>query len=134
MALLLLGGLGIDGSRQLNARGEAVAFAEEAARAGAAGIDVAAGTLKLDEPLAEDRVDRYCVAIEKLPQVESCDFVHIEAVDPDQDPRRLVVVARVRTRIRTSLLSMIGVQELTASGIARARPYEGVEAPDDLAP
>ena len=33
MFLLLLGGLGVDGSRQLNARGQAVAFAEEAARA-----------------------------------------------------------------------------------------------------
>ena len=58
--LLLMGGLVIDASRQLNARGEAVAFAEEAARAGAQGVDVAADDLELDQALARQRVDEYC--------------------------------------------------------------------------
>jgi hypothetical protein len=130
MALLLLGGLGIDGSRQLNARGEAVAFAEEAARAGAQGIDVAASGLQLDRGLAEDRVNTYCARVEQLGQVKSCDFVDIVPIS-DEDPRELVVVTRVKLAIQASLLSMIpGVDELSASATARARPYEGVTTPN----
>ena len=129
MALLLLGGLGIDGSRQLNARGEAVAFAEEAARAGAQGVDIAASQLQLDPHLVEDRVRRYCARVEALGQVQSCDFVKIAPVSED-DPRMLVVVTSVRLRIEASLLGMIpGVHYLSASAIARARPYEGVTRP-----
>ena len=128
MALLLLGGLGIDGSRQLNARGEAVAFAEEAARAGAQGIDVAASQLALDPNLAEERVRTYCARVEQLGQVESCRFVGIRPVS-DDDPRMLVVVTAVKLKIQASLLSMVGVRELSASATARARPYEGVTRP-----
>ena len=130
MALLLLGGLTIDGSRQLNARGEAVAFAEEAARAGAQGVDVAADDLVLDEPLAKERVQRYCARVLALGQVTSCRFVRIEPVS-GSDPRRLVVVTHVETEIRTTLLGLVGKRTLTASGDAKARPYEGIERPLD---
>jgi hypothetical protein len=129
LVLLLLGGLGIDGSRQLNARGEAVAFAEEAARAGAQGIDVAASDLRLDRALVEQRVDTYCARVEKLGQVESCDFVDIVEVS-DDDPRKLVVVTRVALAIEPSLLGIVHPQDLRAAATARARPYEGVVAPD----
>ncbi|HET6166188.1 MAG TPA: pilus assembly protein TadG-related protein [Marmoricola sp.] len=129
MALLLLGGLGIDGSRQLNARGEAVAFAEEAARAGAQGIDVSASDLELDPALAEERVNTYCDRVEQLGQVKSCRFLRIQAVS-DSDPRQLVVVTEVKLEIDASLLSMIpGVDHLSASATAHARPYEGINAP-----
>jgi hypothetical protein len=131
MALLLLGGLGIDGSRQLNARGEAVAFAEEAARAGAQGVDVDASDLRLDPGLAEERVRTYCTRVEQLGQVESCQFVRIEPVS-ENDPRELVVVTHVELRIDASLLAMIpGVDTLRASASARARPYEGIDAPQE---
>ncbi|HEX7716491.1 MAG TPA: pilus assembly protein TadG-related protein [Marmoricola sp.] len=128
MALLLLGGLGIDGSRQLNARGEAVAFAEEAARAGAQGIDVAASDLRLDPALAHQRVDDYCARVVKLGQVESCHFVRIEPVS-EEDPRELVVVTDVELAIKPTLLGIVHPQDLRASATARARPYEGVTAP-----
>jgi hypothetical protein len=131
MALLLLGGLGIDGSRQLNARGEAVAFAEEAARAGAQGIDVAASDLRLDPALVEERVGTYCRRVEQLGQVESCAFKGIRKVS-DDDPRMLVVVTEVKLAINASLLAMIpGVERLHASAEARARPYEGINAPEE---
>lgn len=126
MALLLLGGLTIDASRQLNARGQAVAFAEEAARAGAQGVDIAATDLVLDPALARQRVDQYCARVESLGQVEECRFVDIEPVS-GSDPRQLVVVTAVSMQIDTSLLGMIGVRHLTASTTARARPYEGIE-------
>ena len=125
MALLLLGGLGIDGSRQLNARGEATAFAEEAARAGAQAIDVAASDLRLDRALAEQRVDDYCAAVKKLGQVEDCDFVDIVRVS-DADPRELVVVTHVQLAIKPSLLGIVHPGDLRASATARARPYEGI--------
>ena len=125
MVLLLLGGLGIDGSRQLNARGEAVAFAEEAARAGAQGVDLAASDLRLDQGMARDRVQTYCDRIVQLGQVESCRFVRIEPVS-DQDPRELVVVTQVKLKIKASLLGIVGVSDLAASSFARARPYEGI--------
>lgn len=128
MFLLLLGGLVIDASRQLNARGEAVAFAEEAARAGAQGVDLAESDLMLDPTLARERVGRYCDRVEQLGQVVDCSFVRIEHVS-STDPRPLVVVTRVRTEIRTTLLGMVGKQTLTASAEARARPYEGITEP-----
>lgn len=128
MALLLLGGLVIDASRQLNARGQALAFAEEAARAGAQGVDISADDLVLDEVMARDRVDRYCARVEALGQVQDCSFLRFEPVG-DGDQRLLVVVTEVRTLIDTSLLGMVGVRTLRASAVARARPYEGITEP-----
>jgi hypothetical protein len=126
MFLLLIGGLTIDASRQLNARGEAVAFAEEAARAGAQAVDLSEEDLVLDQALMRDRVNTYCTRVEQLGQVRSCRFVRVEPVGGD-DERPLVVVTRVETRIDTTLLGLVGVGHLDASGDARARPYEGIE-------
>ncbi len=127
MMLLLLGGLGIDGSRQLNARGEAVAFAEEASRAGAQGIDVTADDLVLDDALVRERVGRYCSALESSsPQVSDCHFVRTEPVS-GSDPRKLVVVTTVKLSVDASLLAIVGVTSLTASADAKARPYEGID-------
>jgi len=129
MMLLILGGLGVDGARQLNARGQAVAFAEEAARAGAQGVDIAADGLVLDPGLARQRVEDYCAAVEALGYVE-CDFVGFEPVSA-ADHRMLVVVTEVHLQIDASLLGMVGVTTLRASAVARARPYEGIDAPLD---
>jgi Flp pilus assembly protein TadG len=126
MFLLLLGGLVIDASRQLNARGEAVAFAEEAARAGAQGVDVASEDLVLDRSLAQARVERYCRRVLQLGQVVECSFQGVDSVSAT-DPRPLVVRTRVRTKIETSLLGLAGVHSLTATGEAKARPYEGID-------
>ena len=126
MFLLLMGGLVIDASRQLNARGEAVAFAEEAARAGAQGVDVAQSDLVLDPTLARERVDTYCARVEQLGQVQTCRFIRIDRVS-STDPREIVVVTQVTTEIRTTLLGLVGVQSLHATGDARARPYEGID-------
>lgn len=130
MALLLLGGLGIDGSRQLNARGQAVAFAEEAARAGAQAQDPAFSGVAVDEGLARQRVADYCARVEQLGQVTSCRFVRLETGGP-HDPRPLIVVTEVSTRINTTLLGMIGVHHMTAGATARARPYQGVDSAGD---
>jgi hypothetical protein len=127
MMLLLLGGLGIDGSRQLNARGEAVAYAEEASRAGAQSVDLSADQLQL-LPTGDvrARVAKYCAAILKQQAVTDCHFVRIDPVS-DSDPRRLVVVTNVRLEVNATLLGIVGVRTLKASASARARPYEGID-------
>ncbi len=131
--LLLLGGLVIDASRVLNARGRAVAYAEEAARAGASAVQPGAAVLALDEPVVKARVADYCAALRADPEqhggLQTCEFVTLETVS-GTDPRRVVVRTRVALQIPTTLLGIIGVRRLDASGEARARPFEGVNPGD----
>jgi hypothetical protein len=129
LMILLLGGLVVDGSRQLNARGRAVAYAEEAARAGASAVDLAQTDLVLDESEARVRVDDYCARVLGSGEVVECGFVRIEEVGPD-DPRPIVVRTKVRLRIRAGLLGIVGVTQLSAGAEAKARPYEGVTGAD----
>lgn len=135
--LLLLGGLVIDASRLLNARGRAVAYAEEAARAGAGAIQPGQAVLELDEAVVRARVDGYCAQIladdaQNLGGgVLECAYRPPLREVAGDDPRRLVVVVFVRLEIAASLLGIVGVQTLGASGEGRARPYEGVD-PQDL--
>ena len=130
--LLLLGGLIVDASRLLNARGRAVAFAEEAARAGASAIEQGRAELRIDESTMRARVKQYCDAVMADPSggVWFCEFDSLSEVG-DGDSRRLVVAVKVRLRIPASLLGMIGVDELNASAFGSARPFEGVD-PRDL--
>jgi len=130
MVLLLLGGLGIDGSRQLNARGDAVAYAEEAARAGAGAIRNTA-LLELDPGQVRTNVHAYCAKVLALEQVTTCRFAGIYPAS-DSDARMLRVRVFVRTSIRTTLLGMFGPHTLTASAYGEAQPYEGIRTPGDL--
>lgn len=131
--LLLLGGLVVDASRLLNARGRAIAYAEEAARAGASAIRAGQAGVQLDEAVVRARVQGYCDAILADPAqrggVLECAYRPPLRRVGDGDPRELVVVVFVRLEIPASLLGIVGVQTLGASGEGRARPYEGV---DDL--
>ena len=132
--LLLLGGLVIDASRLLTARGRAVAYAEEAARAGASAIRPGQATLELDEAVVRARVTDYCNAIladvDQRGGVQECRFVPPLRAASDGDPRRLVVRVFVRLQIRASLLGIVGVDTLDASGEGSARPFEGVDPRD----
>jgi Flp pilus assembly protein TadG len=130
VGLFVVGGLVVDGSRELNARGEAQAYAEEAARAGASAVDLTAVDLTLQPPLAEQRVQDYCATVRASNSaVIVCRFDGVGPVS-DTDQRQLVVHATVRLRIPTTLLGMVGKSSLTASGFAQARPFEGVTAPE----
>lgn len=129
LCLLLIGGLVIDASRQLNARSQAVAFAEEAARAGAQAVRPRL-PVELDPQEARRNVAQYCDRVLGRSQVTSCGVTDI---DPAPDgPRPLIVVVRVETEIPTTLLGMVGIRSLTASGEGRAQPVEGEL--DDPAP
>lgn len=126
--LLLLGGLGIDSSRQLNARGQATAFAEEAARAGAQGVNLRFEQITLDPALVQSRVADYCSRVRTTSPVTECRFVRIEPVSAT-DPRPLVVVTEVELEAEATLLKMVGVNTLGAGAVAKARPYEGIGSP-----
>lgn len=125
LALLLLGGLVIDASRQLNARGEAVAFAEEAARAGVQAIRVNEfGEVELVAREVPGRVADYCATVLAGSAVSSCRFVGLEPAR-EGSRRPFTVVAEVELSVPASLLGMVGVRQLTASGSGRAEPAEG---------
>lgn len=132
--LLLLGGLVIDASRLLNARGRAVAYAEEAARAGAGAIEPEQAVLELDEAKVRNRITAYCDAIrqdaEQNGGVTNCDYLPPLRAVGDTDDRQLVVQVYVALDIPASLLGIVGVQRLTASGRGSARPFEGVDSQD----
>lgn len=128
MVLFLLGGLGVDGARQLNARGQAVAFAEEAARAGAQGVDIDETDLVLDRDLVRQRVDGYCREVRERGYVEECRLLGIDK-QAASDKHPLVVSVQVRLSVPATLLGMVGVRELNARAIGKARPYEGISSP-----
>ena len=133
LVVLLLAGLVLDGARQLGARARAVAYAEEAARAGAAAVDLTREGLHLlpDDVVAE-RVRGYCrdavAGGAPLTGAEGC-FVRVEAWRGDAS-RRLVVVTRVEVSVPAGLLGIVGVRELRAAGEGKARPWEGLDASD----
>ncbi len=135
LALFMLGGLIVDGSRDLNARAEAQAYAEEAARAGATAADLTSSLLKLDDPTARQRVESYCAAVRASNDaVVTCEIDPNQPFSPDEvcggQEEDIVVNTIVKVQIRTSLLGIVGISELTAGGAAKARPYEGLTAQD----
>lgn len=133
LVMLLLAGLVIDASRQLNARGQAVAYAEEAARAGAQAIEPQL-PIALDPTEAGDLVADYCSTVLGQPHVTSCELIRLDPA-PEGPPRPLVVVVQVQTQIPTTLLGMVGVRSLSASGEGRAQPVEGVlDVPEPTPP
>ena len=131
LVLLLLAGLVVDASRQLTARARAIAYAEEAARAGAAAIELDAPDLRLlpDERVAE-RVTAYCRAAAAAggPVVDPGGCFRGTTAEGDPQGRRTVVVAHVDVVVPTTLLGIVGVRELRAGGDGRARPFEGTDA------
>lgn len=130
MVILLLGGLVIDAGRQLDLRARAIAYAQEAARAGASQIDPSRTQLVLIPERVENEVDVYCDAVVADGAVDSCEFRGI-LPDPDDGDQPLIVAVHVEMSTSASLLSMVGVRELRASGDGRARPFQGVREVDD---
>lgn len=133
LVLLLLAGLVVDASRQLSARGRAVAYAEEAARAGAAAIELDAPDLRLlPEDVVRERVDAYCraAAAGGAPIRDPGDCYRGTTSVGDPQGRALVVVTHVEIVQPTTLLGIVGVRDLHAAGDGRARPFEGTTEED----
>jgi hypothetical protein len=130
LIILLVGGLVLDASRQLNARGRAVAYAEEAARAGASAVDLASPRLQLVPADVSTRVAGYCDAVNRALPDQGLKQCRLVGIEPAADGRPLVVVVHVEMSIPATLLGIVGVSTLTASGDGRARPLEGVDVGD----
>ncbi|MEZ0165125.1 pilus assembly protein TadG-related protein [Kineococcus sp. LSe6-4] len=133
LVLLLLAGLVLDASRQLSARARAVAYAEEAARAGAAAVDLDAPDLRLlpQEQVAA-RVTAYCAAVAAsgAPVVDPASCFRGTTAVGDPSGRRTVVRTHVELVLPASLLGIVGVRELRAAGDGSARPFEGTREED----
>jgi Flp pilus assembly protein TadG len=129
LAILLLAALVIDGGRQLNAKGRAIAYAQEAARAGAQAIDVTDPRLDLLPALALTAATDYCEKAKALdPQLVTCQARLKRINDPAGDFTAVTVSTQID--MKAVLLGMIGRQTLQAKGQALARPVSGISEAD----
>ena len=120
-ALLMLAGLVLDGGGRLRAIEHADALAQEAARAGGQQIDQAQllqnRGLVLDQQQAVTAADDYLKGM---------------GVTPTVTTTATTVKVTITTTYHTSLLGLIGLDNLTVHGVGQARLVPGVNAPDPL--
>lgn len=129
LAILLLAALVVDGGRQLNAKGRAVAYAQEATRAGAQAIDVSDPRLDLMPATALAAATEYCrTAMALDPQLVKCS-ARLETVD-ESTGSFLAVAVSTTVSIKSILLGIVNRHVLNASGEALARPVSGITKPD----
>ena len=131
VGLLLLGGLVVDGARQLDARGRATAYAEEAARAGVQRILLNTGDTKIDEGLAVAAVGDYCDAAQATDESLTDCVVDDIVVKSDSPSNPVSVTVHTEIAIDPLLLNMIGIGQLDASASASATPQQGITSPQE---
>ncbi len=119
-----LAGLVIDGARQLNARSRAIAYAQEAARAGASGINLNVQKLEFDPKDVRARVDAYCAEARA-----NDDTITRCGLSEEPDAENLEVAVELKNP--TTFLSMLGVQTLTAKGQGEAHAEQGINKADE---
>lgn len=127
-ALFALGGLVLDGGRQLSARQQAADLAEQAARAGADHLDL---TALRDDPAAQTTGDGGPLDVPAA-KAAACRYVTTAdpaatctaTVDTSADGQRVTV--RVRTTSNTVLLGLIGVNHLHTDATGSAIAVTGI--------
>lgn len=121
--IFTLAGLVIDGGRQLGARSRAVGYAQEAARVGAAAIQLNTAEAKIDTTKAAIAIDGFCAQVKSNDStVTSC------------GPTRLTdeqVDIQVGIANKTTFLGLIGKQSLKAVGTGQAHAEQGIKKADD---
>lgn len=114
-AIFAVAGLVVDGGRALNARQRATDHAEQAARAAADAVNVDAlrtgNGLVIDPLAARTAAERYLTAAGSLGSV---------SVGPGS------VTVTVTATTNTAFFAVIGINQLSVSGTATARPALGV--------
>lgn len=130
IALLFLAALVIDGSRQLSARARAIAYAEEAARAGAQKINLEQGFVQLLQDDAYAAVDEYCgVAMAKDDHITSCRPTGI--IENTDNGQVASLTVEVEVEYNPILLDLFtGSAGTLVSGEATAHPIEGILEPE----
>ncbi|MEV5967499.1 Tad domain-containing protein [Kribbella sp. NPDC051952] len=121
--IFTLAGLVIDGGRQLGARSRAVGYAQEAARVGAAAIQVNNAQAKIDKVKAAAAIAAFCAQVTSNdPSVTSC----VPTVLTEDDVDITVAITN-----KTTFLGLIGKNSLKASGTGQAHAEQGVKKADD---
>ena len=121
--IFTLAGLVIDGGRQLGAKSRAVGYAQEAARAGAATIDLNSPEARIDITKAGNAVAAFCAEVSANdPAVTNCGTSEL-------DDKHLQV--KVRIDNKTTFLGMVGIQDLAANGVGEAHAEQGVKKADE---
>jgi len=117
-AILAFCGLGLDGGFALAAKARAIGEAQEAARAGAQEIDLAAyradGTLRLIPQQASAAAGRFLAATGSGGTISVAGNTVIVTITITQP---------------TQLLGVIGIGSLTVTGSGQAQPQRGINGP-----
>lgn len=122
LMIFTLAGLVIDGGRQLGARSRAVGYAQEAARVGAATIDLKVAEAKIDTAKASTAVAEFCAQVTANdPAVTACGTSKMT----DEDLAVDVTISN-----KTTFLGMVGIGNLDAHGTGEAHAEQGVTEPD----
>lgn len=118
-AVVMFAGLVLDGGLALSAKVRAIDEAQEAARAGAQALDLAAyrrdGTVRLVPGQARTLAQRYLATTG-----DTC----VVTVTVD------TVTVTVTAHQRTQLLTVLGLHTLTVTGTGSAHPVRGIDAPE----
>lgn len=121
--IFTLAGLVIDGGRQLGAKSRAVGYAQEAARVGAATIQLNTIEAKIDTTKAGAAVAAFCGEVSKNDKaVQSCGATELT----DDSLKVQVVIGN-----QTTFLGMVGIGHLDATGTGEAHAEQGVLKADD---
>jgi hypothetical protein len=130
VALLFLAALVIDGSRQLSARARAIAYAEEAARAGAQKINLEEGFIQLLQDDAYAAVDEYCsAAMAGDDSITACGPSDI--IENTNSGQIASLTVEVEVEYDPILLDMFtGSAGTLVTGEATAHPIEGIVEPE----
>ncbi len=121
--IFTLAGLVIDGGRQLGARSRAVGYAQEAARVGAATIELNTAEAKIDTAKAAVAIADFCAQVSSNdPTVTSCAPTQLTTDQVD---------ISVGIANKTTFLGLIGKTTLKSTGTGTAHAEQGVEKNND---
>lgn len=121
--IFLLAGLVLDGGRQLGARSRAAGYAQEAARVGAASIDLNSDEAKIDVAKAGDAIGEFCR------QVMGNDSAVVGCAPTVLNDEQVRV--EVELSSKTVFLAVVGYSDLTAKGAGEAHAEQGILKSDD---
>ncbi|MEV6268880.1 Tad domain-containing protein [Kribbella sp. NPDC051936] len=121
--IFTLAGLVIDGGRQLGARSRAIGYAQEAARVGAAAIQLNVAEAKIDTTKAAAAITEFCGQVRSNdPAVTACRPTTLTDKEVD---------IQVDIANKTTFLGLVGKQSLKATGTGQAHAEQGITKADD---
>jgi len=121
--IFTLAGLVIDGGRQLGARSRAIGYAQEAARVGAAAIQLNVAEAKIDTAKAAAAITEFCGQVRSNdPAVTACRPTTLTDKEVD---------IQVDIANKTTFLGLVGKQSLKATGTGQAHAEQGITKADD---